>query len=45
LCAVGLDVLRRDERTRWVAVYGATAIAIYIVLLVFVQPVTNDLPR
>jgi hypothetical protein len=45
LAALGLDLFRRDTPTRWLALYGAGALIIYPVLLVFAQPVTNDLPR
>lgn len=45
VAVAGLDLLRRNDRTKWIAYYGAASIALYVVLLVFVQPVTNDLPR
>lgn len=45
IAAVGLDRLRTEDRTRWLALYGVASIVLYAVLLVFVQPVTNDLPR
>jgi hypothetical protein len=45
LAAMGLDLFRRDDRDRWLALYGIGALLIYPFLLVFVQPVTNDLPR
>jgi hypothetical protein len=45
LGALGLDMIRRTSRTGWIGLYGAAAMLLYPVLLVFVQPVTNDLPR
>ncbi|HVK37326.1 MAG TPA: hypothetical protein VNA88_02245 [Candidatus Kapabacteria bacterium] len=45
LGGLGLDLLRRDRRTTWIGLYGGAAMLMYPVLLVFVQPVTNDLPR
>jgi hypothetical protein len=45
LGALGLDMIRRQRRTAWIGLYGAAAMLLYPVLLVFVQPVTNDLPR
>jgi hypothetical protein len=45
LAALGIDLFRRDNPTRWLALYGAGALIVYPLLLVFVQPVTNDLPR
>lgn len=45
LAALGLDMLRRGRRERWIGLYGAAAMLLYPILLVFVQPVTNDLPR
>jgi hypothetical protein len=45
LGALGLDMIRRERRNGWIGLYGAAAMLLYPVLLVFVQPVTNDLPR
>jgi hypothetical protein len=45
LAAIGLDLFRQESRRGWFAWYGGAALLIYPVLLVFVSPVTNDLPR
>lgn len=41
----GLALLARDRPTRWLAVYGALAIAGYIALLTLVTPGLYDTPR
>jgi hypothetical protein len=45
LAGLGLDLVRRERTTAWAGLYGAAAMLLYPILLVFVQPVTNDLPR
>ncbi len=42
---IGLSLFRRDPRTRWLSIYGLGALLVYPVLLVFVAPVTSDVPR
>jgi len=43
--AAGLDLQRRNERTRWLSMLGAMLLVVYPVMLVFISPVTNDLAR
>lgn len=45
LAAIGIDMFRRETRERWLAIFATGALLIYPFLLVFVSPVTNDLPR
>ncbi len=45
VAAIGLDLMRQDGGRRWLVVEAIGALILYPVLLTFVSPVTNDLPR
>jgi hypothetical protein len=45
LAAIGIDMFRREPRERWLAIFAVGSLLVYPFLLVFISPVTNDLPR
>ncbi len=42
---IGLQQFSRDPQTRWLGMFGLGGLLTYVVMLVFIQPVTSDVPR